>query len=149
VLQRLKVQFFATTLANLDIEQKVEKTLIQPTCVTDYSVSVSPLSRKRDGDPSVVDRFELYIGGMEVADAFSELNDPIDQRERLMEQRRKSAKGDLDAHEFDEDFLRALEVGMPPCAGEGIGIDRLVMVLTNSPSIREVILFPKLRAKND
>jgi len=130
-------------------DEVVEKKLIQPTFVTHYPVAVSPLSRRSNSDPDLVDRFELYIYGREIANAFSELNDPADQRERFMQQLKERETGNDEAHEMDEDYIRALEYGMPPTAGEGIGIDRLVMLFTNSASIRDVILFPLLRTKQD
>jgi lysyl-tRNA synthetase class 2 len=126
-------------------ETVAEKHLIEPTFVTDFPAEVSPLARRRDADPEVADRFELFIDAKEIANGFSELNDPEDQAARFLEQARRKDAGDQEAMHYDADYIRALEYGMPPCAGGGLGIDRLVMLLTDSPSIRDVILFPHMR----
>jgi len=129
-------------------EEKVESQLLSPTFITAYPVEVSPLSRRNDENPAVSDRFELFIAGREIANGFSELNDPEDQAERFCKQVAEKDAGDMEAMHFDADYIRALEYGMPPTAGEGIGIDRLVMLLTDSASIRDVLLFPLLRPES-
>ena len=126
----------------------VEPRLVQPVFITDYPIELSPLSKKKEDDPSLVERFELFVGRKEIANAYTELNDPIDQKQRFEEQVQERQAGDEEAHWMDNDFIRALEYGMPPTAGEGIGIDRLVMLLTNSLSIRDVILFPQLKKES-
>ena len=130
-------------------ERLYEDRLAHPTFVYDFPTEVSPLSKQKPGDQDTVERFELYIGGFEVANAFSELNDPAEQRRRFEAQIDSRAAGNLEAHVMDEDYIRALEYGLPPAGGEGVGIDRLVMLLTNSPSIRDVILFPLMRPRKD
>ena len=132
------LQFYA-------FENRVESRLVQPTFITDYPVEVSPLTKLIQGSDSIVDRFELFIGGMELANAYSELNDPIDQLKRLEIQSQDRDKGDEEAMHIDHEFVTAMEHGMPPAGGQGLGIDRLVMLLTNQTSIRDVILFPLMR----
>ncbi len=137
----------AGKIATTIFEGLWEDQLIQPTFVYDFPTEVSPLSKQKPDDPETVERFEMYAGGFEVANGFSELNDPVEQRRRFEDQLKVRAAGDAEAHRMDEDYIRALEYGLPPTGGEGIGIDRLVMLLTASPSIRDVILFPLMRPR--
>jgi lysyl-tRNA synthetase class 2 len=130
-------------------ERNIEPTLIQPTIIYEYPVEVSPLSKNNERDPAFVDRFEIYAASMEIGNAYTELNDPREQRHRFEMQLARIAAGDEEAHQMDEDYLRAMSYGMPPTGGEGIGVDRLTMLLTNSKSIRDVILFPLLRPESD
>ncbi len=136
-------------IINNIFEELVEGKLIQPTFICDYPVELSPLAKNTKGNPDIVERFELFIGAQELANAYSELNDPLEQRKRMEQQLKERERGDEEAQMLDEDYIRALEYGMPPCGGLGIGIDRLIMVITNSASIRDVILFPQMRPEKD
>lgn len=139
-----KAKLVGKILAKL-FDVLVEPKLIEPTFVVDYPVEISPLARRNSSDPNIAERFELFIGGREIANGFSELNDPVDQKRRFLDQVANREAGDQESHYMDEDYVMALEYGMPPTAGEGVGIDRFVMLLTNAASIREVILFPQLK----
>ncbi len=139
VLVKVQVEIF---------EKTVESQLFQPTFITGYPAETSPLARCNDADPFITDRFELFVGGREIANGFSELNDPEDQAERFRKQVEAKSAGDEEAMPYDADYVTALEHGLPPTAGEGIGIDRLVMLFTNSASIRDVILFPHMRNRD-
>jgi lysyl-tRNA synthetase class 2 len=126
-------------------EEHVEHTLVHPTFITQFPTAVSPLARRNDQNPEMTDRFELFVAGREIANAFSELNDPLDQKGRFLAQLEAKTRGQQETMDYDEDYIRALEHGMPPTAGEGIGIDRVAMLFTDAPSIRDVILFPLLK----
>ena len=134
---------------NLVFEEKVEQTLIQPTFIYDYPIEICPLTKKKPSDPRLTERFEIFIGGREYGNAYSELNDPIDQYQRFLDQVRQKNEGNEEANDMDEDFVQALEYGMPPTGGLGIGVDRLIMLLTDSASIRDVLLFPTMKPLNN
>lgn len=136
-------------ILNLLFEEYVEEHLIQPTFIMDHPIEISPLTKKKPENPEYVERFEFFMNGWEMANAYSELNDPIDQRERFEAQEELKAQGDAEANSIDEDFLNALNVGMPPTGGIGFGIDRMVMMMTNSPAIRDVLLFPTMKSKDN
>ena len=136
-------------IINLVFEEKVEETLIQPTFIYDYPVEVSPLTNRKPSDPRLTERFEVFIGGREYGNANSELNDPIDQYERFLDQVKQKNAGNEEANDMDDDFVQALEYGMPPTGGLGIGVDRLIMLLTDSSSIRDVLLFPTMKPLNN
>jgi lysyl-tRNA synthetase class 2 len=148
LLRHSKEKTPGAALADL-FEQHAEERLFEPTIISEFPVEISPLSKNKPDEPEFVDRFEIYAAGMEIANAFTELNDPQEQRRRFEQQLARKAGGDEEAHVMDEDYIRALSYGMPPAGGEGIGIDRLTMILTGSKSIRDVILFPLLRPEGD
>jgi len=132
-------------LVDFMLSEFLEPTLVQPTFLFDYPRDISPLAKSKPGDPLTVERFEAYVAGFELCNAFTELNDPLDQEQRFLEMGRDYAAGDEEQHPMDEDYLRAMRYGMPPCGGFGMGVDRLIMLLTNQHSIREVLLFPPSR----
>lgn len=147
-IEELEPQDTKGKILNLFFEEKVEEKLVQPTFIMDYPIEISPLAKKKEDNPNMTYRFEAFVTRREMANAFSELNDPIDQKERFLQQLKEREAGDDEAHVFDEDYILALEHGLPPTGGLGIGIDRLVMLLTDSYSIRDVILFPTMRPKD-
>ena len=147
--QQVKDGFGVGKLQTIIFEETAEHQLRQPTFITEYPAETSPLARRSDDNPEITDRFELFVGGRELANGFSELNDPADQAERFRGQVAEKDAGDDEAMHFDEEYIEALSYGLPPTAGEGIGIDRLVMLFTDSASIRDVILFPHMRRKQD